>query len=125
MAEEGPGHRVSRSLIDCAGLLNLKECAALLSFSRLFIGNDSGPMHLAAAVGTPLIALFGPGNVDRCAPRTENSIVIRSPASCVPCRQLLNVQDRCVQGKPTCMDLIPIETVIEAAQKLLALRKVT
>jgi heptosyltransferase-1 len=60
---------------------SLTELVALTRSSRLFIGGDTGPMHLAAALGIPVVAIFGPTNPARNGPFGTRSIVLRSPAS--------------------------------------------
>jgi ADP-heptose:LPS heptosyltransferase len=65
--------------------LNLGQAAALLSASNLFVGNDSGITHLAAAVGAPSIAIFGPSDPRQWAPRGANVSVFRLGVPCSPC----------------------------------------
>ncbi len=115
---DGSGEEEGERLFNCAGCFIFSEYAALLSLSHLFIGNDSAPMHLAAAVAIPVIALFGPSSVVKYGPRTEQSAIIKSPAQCGPCRQLTG-QDRCIQGQPECMRRITVEDVIQAVEKTL------
>jgi ADP-heptose:LPS heptosyltransferase len=57
------------------GEFNLLEYAALCEKAKLFIGNESGPLHIAAAMNTPNVALFGPGVKDVFYPKNEKSIV--------------------------------------------------
>jgi ADP-heptose:LPS heptosyltransferase len=64
--------------------LPVPELAALLKEADLFLGNDSGPMHVAAAVGTPVVALFGPQLPSRWGPMGEGHITLRPP-DCAPC----------------------------------------
>ncbi|XOV90439.1 MAG: glycosyltransferase family 9 protein [Pseudomonadota bacterium] len=69
------------------GQLSLLQLIELCQRSRVFIGNDSGPMHLAAASGTTTIALFGPTELLRWKPRATNAITLKGPAPCSPdCR---------------------------------------
>ncbi|MGH7160333.1 MAG: glycosyltransferase family 9 protein, partial [Acetobacteraceae bacterium] len=65
--------------IDLTGRLSLPEAAACLGRAALFVGNDSGLMHLAAAVGTPTIGLFGPTPADEYAPTGRAAMAVRSP----------------------------------------------
>ncbi len=65
--------------IDLTGRLSLPEAAACLGRAVLFVGNDSGLMHLAAAVGTPTIGLFGPTPADEYAPTGRAAMAVRSP----------------------------------------------
>jgi ADP-heptose:LPS heptosyltransferase len=64
--------------------LPVPQLAALLKEADLFLGNDSGPMHVAAAVGTPVVALFGPQLPSRWGPLGEGHITLRPP-DCAPC----------------------------------------
>lgn len=68
------------------GSLSIGELMALFEMSSLFLGNDSGPMHLAAAMGTPIIALFGPVDEKRWRPLSPNSVVLRGQEPCDDCR---------------------------------------
>jgi ADP-heptose:LPS heptosyltransferase len=68
-----------------AGRLSLGELAALFAQSALYIGNDSGPMHLAAISGIPVIALFGPASEKRWGPLSEKSIALRGESRCESC----------------------------------------
>ncbi len=71
--------------INLAGRLSLKELAALLAKARFFFGVDSAPMHLAAAVNTPAVALFGPTGAYNWAPWGHGHLVIQQDWDCVPC----------------------------------------
>lgn len=73
-----------RPLADLTGTLNLRQTAALLQLSQLFIGNDSGPLHIAEAVGTPVVAIFGPTNPANFRPLIQTSRVVRRDL-CGPC----------------------------------------
>ena len=71
--------------VDLAGRLSLKELGALISKARLFFGMDSAPMHLAAAVNTPAVALFGPSGVFNWGPWGQGHLVIKKDWECLPC----------------------------------------
>jgi heptosyltransferase-3 len=71
--------------LNLAGMLTLKELGALIAKARFFFGMDSAPMHLAAAVGTPAVALFGPSGVFNWGPWGEGHLVIQKDWDCVPC----------------------------------------
>jgi lipopolysaccharide heptosyltransferase II len=101
--------------IDLMGETMLKELIALLRRARLLITNDSGPMHLAAAVGTPVIALFGPTDPSRTGPYGAGHTVLRSGVLCSPC-----FSRRCTNAvELECLTSIRPENVIEAAMSLL------
>lgn len=71
--------------IDLAGATDLAALAALLALARVAVANDSGPMHLAAAVGTPVVALFGSTNPEWTAPRGPGHALLRHAVACSPC----------------------------------------
>jgi heptosyltransferase III len=73
--------------INLAGQLTLKELGALIAKARFFFGPDSAPMHLAAAVNTPAVALFGPSGAYNWGPWGEGHLVIQKEMDCVPCGQ--------------------------------------
>lgn len=68
-------------LVDLAGRVDLPTAAACLRRAALFVGNDSGLMHLAAAAGTPTLGLFGPSRAERYAPWGPNCAFVRTPES--------------------------------------------
>jgi len=89
----------------------LAELIALTRRSRLFIGGDTGPMHLAAALGIPVVAIFGPTNPARNGPFGTRSIVLRSPSSATSLT-------RRAAPDPGLLE-IEVEEVVAAARKLL------
>lgn len=104
-------------VIDLAGQLNLKELAALTARARLFIGVDSAPMHIAAAMGTPLVALFGPTDEITWAPWSVAKRVVTSEQHpCRPCGL-----DGCGGSKVSdCLTNLPVAQVLAACNELLA-----
>lgn len=111
--------------INLAGRTNLKELAAFLRSCSVFLGNDSGVMHLAAAVGTSVVALFGPSNHQAWGPwvgegREGRAIVIRAELSCSPCFYTGRVLGT-PAGCPTrpCLHAIAPEAVIRAVRGFL------
>lgn len=70
---------------DFCGKLSLPEVAEWLRLCRMLVTNDTGPMHIAAAVGTPVVALFGPTSPERTGPYGQLSSVVRVPLPCAPC----------------------------------------
>jgi len=103
--------------IDLAGRLSIKELGALAARARIFIGVDSMPMHLAAALGTPVVALFGPSGELEWGPwRVPHRIVTSTLHACRPCGL-----DGCGGGKVSeCLTTLPVAQVLEAVQQLLA-----
>ena len=93
--------------IDISGRTNLRELAYLMSVAPLMICLDSGPMHIAATVGTKTIALFGPTSPKRTGPYGESHVVIRKDLQCSPC-----FSKTCDDIK--CMNDIGVEEVLAA-----------
>lgn len=92
-------------VVDFSGRLELPELAALMKKSKIYIGNDSGPSHLAAAVGVPSVVLFGPGDLGRCCPRGMGSVrIARFSVDCSPC-----YLEEC--SHHTCMRSLTVEAV--------------
>lgn len=97
-----------------AGRFTIKQTAALMSNCDLFISNDTGPMHMAAAMGTPTIGLFGPNVPRRYAPVGEGSLGIYKGSDCSPCIQIHKGQaGECSRGG-ICMEAIGVEDVWRA-----------
>jgi ADP-heptose:LPS heptosyltransferase len=88
--------------------LPLRELAALVSCASCFIGNDSGCSHLAAALGVPTVALFGPTDPQIWAPRGEKAFWIQGDCACAPCER--ETQLRC--GQQLCLEAIEVDAVL-------------
>jgi lipopolysaccharide heptosyltransferase II len=103
------------------GQLTIRETAALLKQASLFVGNDSGIMHVAAAAGVPLVALFGPQSPLKFGPWSKKARVIYKNFSCSPCRQKFFTECKPSERKrPACVEEI---TVAEVLQKCMSLLK--
>ncbi len=101
------------------GKTSLKGLAALLGRARLMITNDSGPMHIAAAMGTRALAIFGPTDPGRTGPYGRGHRVITSGAACSPC-----LKRECPEKKHMmCMKDITVEDVFRAAEEMLEEKK--
>jgi heptosyltransferase-2/heptosyltransferase-3 len=104
-----------------AGKTTVGQLAALMGSAALVLGVDSGPLHLAAAMGTPTIHLYGPGDDKRFGPwgDTNRHHVLRSELWCSPC----GVFAACPRGldQPECMTLIHVEHVLTVAREQLPL----
>ena len=95
-----------------AGQTDLPTLAAVLHRALLFVGNDSGPMHLAAALGTPTVGIFGSTSPGWTAPRGRRAAVAGPhPVDCTPC-----FRKQCPIGLPCLVDLAPssVWAVIES-----------
>ena len=117
---EGPIARI-RSLMQspcasAAGETSLRELAALYKEASVLLTTDSGPMHLAAAVGTPVVAIFGPTSPERTGPYGEGHVVIRKKIDCSPCfRKACDTLE--------CMREISAEEVFEAVRDRIESRR--
>lgn len=101
--------------VNLGGQLTLKQLAALTAQAKLFIGVDSAPMHIAAAMRTPVVALFGPSGDKEWGPWMTPHRIITSDHSCRPCGQ-----DGCGGGKISeCLTTLPVSQVLAAAEALL------
>jgi lipopolysaccharide heptosyltransferase I len=77
--------RAGDNAVSLAGKTSLKQLIPIIENACYFISNDTGPMHIAAAVNTPVFAIFGPANPDRTGPYGDNHTLIRQPLECSPC----------------------------------------
>lgn len=104
--------------IDLVGRTTLIDLAAVLERAQLFLGVDSAPMHMAAALGVPVLALFGPSGEHHWGPWGEGHVVLASPYLCRPCGR-----DGCLGTKVSdCLEALSAQTVIRAAEPFLGRR---
>ncbi len=101
---------------------SLKDFVELLQDSAVFIGNDSGPLHLAQQSGTPVVGIYGPGNPLTTGPRgiTSHRVVYHA-FPCSPFRQ--KFFEECspsTNGKPFCLETITVNEVLKSAMELAA-----
>lgn len=108
---------VRAQVADLAGALSLRELAALTEQARIFVGVDSAPMHIAAAMRTPVVALFGPsGDVEWGPWQVTHRVVASQEHPCRPCGN-----DGCGGGKVSeCLTTLPVERVRAAVLEVLA-----
>ena len=133
---QGPGDgeaaqsvvKEARGTAKLLGVLPLRQLAAVLAQCSVYVANDSGPMHIAAAVNTPTIGIFGPGEENiwfpYCPPYYEHSaghIALRKDVFCHPCH--LNACNREGEGHMECMTMLTPAEVLGDVQKRLALRE--
>ena len=97
-----------------AGRTTIKQFAAIVRKSALFVGSDGGAMHIASAVKTPVVALFGPSNPLEWGPRGGPSDVIYMGLDCRSC-----FHPTCHRGESNCMKLITVDAVYSSAQRIL------
>ncbi|NWF55787.1 MAG: putative lipopolysaccharide heptosyltransferase III [Syntrophaceae bacterium] len=102
--------------VSLAGKVTLKQLAALSARARLFLGVDTAPMHIAAAVGTPVIALFGPSGEFNWGPWGNGHVVIKKDWECRPCGR-----DGCQGSKRSrCLEEITEEEVLKEIFQVLS-----
>jgi len=103
-------------ITDLSGQLTLREMGAVAGRARVFFGVDSAPMHIAAAMGTPVVALFGPSGEHEWGPWMVPHRVVTSAHPCRPCGN-----DGCGGGKVSeCLTSLPVDRVRAAINELLA-----
>ncbi|HMQ23990.1 MAG TPA: glycosyltransferase family 9 protein, partial [Planctomycetota bacterium] len=128
------GHRVIVSTGPGEGELGLQVCERsgalwfdgaahglataleVLRCADVWVAVDSGPLHLAQAVGVPVVGVFGPKDPRVYGPRLQPSLVLRYPTACTPCGLR-----RC--ALPTCVQAVAVDDVYEATQRVLAARR--
>ena len=106
-------------LINLAGQTSLLELVAILKRVAVAVGPDSGPSHVAAAVGTPYVSLFGPTSPKRTAPYGSENLVVQARVDCAPC-----YKKQCPGLDKICMKKISIEKVKEKISEALAMGRI-
>jgi heptosyltransferase III len=99
--------------LNLGGQLSLKQTALLLSKAVLFIGIDSGPMHMATAMNTPVLAIFGPSRPWRWGPWGNGQVIVQKDWNCVPCGKKGCRNDG---GRSRCLEELTPEEVIPAIE---------
>ena len=101
--EEELGHAVARHMkthpIVLSGKTTIRQLLGIIKRCAFFLTNDTGPMHIAGALGVPLVAVFGSTDPDHTAPSPETGTIVRAPVTCSPC--LLRhcpIDHRCMEG---------------------------
>lgn len=102
---------MKRPAVVLAGKTTVRTMMALIARCRLFITNDSGPMHIASALGVPVVAVFGPTNPDATSPAGTDDLIIRNKVECAPCtHRECPIDHRCMTG-------VSVEAVVEASER--------
>jgi heptosyltransferase II len=119
--EEALGQAIAEKMLSkpvvLSGRTSIRELMSIIKRCRLFIPNDTGPMHIAAAFGVPVVAIFGSTDFRTTSPFGETHQIVRQPVECSPC--LLRecpIDHRCMTG-------VTVEHVCEAAAKQLHMQK--
>jgi lipopolysaccharide heptosyltransferase II len=103
---------MKESAVSVAGRFSIAESAALLARCACLVSSDTGPLHLATAVRTPVVGLFGSTDPLRTGPVGRGHQVLREKLPCVPCEE-----KNCPLGTRACMEAIGIDDVFEAVRK--------
>jgi heptosyltransferase II len=98
--------------LNLAGRTSVRQLMALLSQCRLLITNDSGPMHVAAAFGVPIVAIFGSTDHTTTSPLSPSCRIVRMPTTCAPCLKTVCPTDH------RCMTSVSAAHVVDAARSL-------
>lgn len=106
--------RMTAPCIDLSGRTGLGEAMALIGRCDAFVTNDSGLMHVAAALNTPQVAIFGSTNHTTTSPFSATSRIVRVPIECSPCMQPV-----CPLGHMNCMRRVSVDMVVKAVKELL------
>jgi lipopolysaccharide heptosyltransferase I len=104
--------RCHTATIDLTGKSSLRTLAALIDECRFVICHDSGPMHLAAALDKPIVAIFGPTDPTRCGPYASRTRVVRTELECSNC-----YLRTC--SHHSCMQQLEVDTVLQAVRSML------
>ncbi len=120
-SEEALAAEIERGLlpgrtVNLAGLTTIREMASVLKSCRYFVGNDSGPMHVAVAAGATAVGLFGPGEYARFRPWGPAHAVVQLGLTCNPC------SENCLFSEARCIRGISVEQVKDVLKTMLALQ---
>ncbi len=104
--------RLEGRCLNLAGKTTIRQLMALIKRCDFFVTNDSGPMHIAAAFGVPLVAIFGPTDHSGTAPSSDQAVIVRQPLPCAPCKLRVCPTDH------ACMTSVTVDDVVGAALQL-------
>jgi heptosyltransferase-2 len=117
-AERELGDRVAAEIgeraVSLAGRTDLPQLAAVIRRCSLFLTNDTGPMHVADAVGAPIVAVFGPTDWVTTPPYGPRHAIVRTPIDCSPCLKRV-----CPLGHHNCMKRVTVDDVVAACDRVL------
>jgi heptosyltransferase-2 len=98
-----------KSLVNLAGLTSIPEAVDLIGLSKVVVTHDSGLMHVAAATGRPLVALFGPSSPAHTPPLSDTAVTLTHPVPCHPC-----FERECPLTHQACLSELSVDEVFEA-----------
>ncbi len=110
--------RSGDSVSNWAGRFNIRQSAAITSFARLVVSNDSGPLHFSAAVSVPCVGLFGPTGSYRKMPPGERNIAVTAGLPCSPC--YFGRFEGCLFDTTKCMESLTVESVFQAVNQIIS-----
>jgi heptosyltransferase-2 len=116
---EQVAQRMCSPAVNLAGRTDLPTLMGVLAQARLLVSNDTGAMHMAAAIGTPVLAIFGPTDAEATGPLGQSMRLVRQPVPCSPCL----LRECPIDHR--CMTRISVEQVFRAAAELLDVPRVT
>ena len=99
--------------ISLAGKTSIMELAAVIKKAKFFISNDTGPMHIAAALNIPVFAIFGPANPEKTGPYGDIHTIISVNAPCAPCY----AKKKCMHEHWQCMETLTVDIVLDTIKK--------
>jgi lipopolysaccharide heptosyltransferase II len=109
------------NVLNLVGKTTLRQCAAILRRCTVVVANDSGPMHMAAAVGTHVVALYGSTCEHRFGP-WKNHTIVTLDYPCRPCHQghVIDSCRTCIFDRPRCLTELPVDRVVAAVRAQLS-----
>jgi len=117
VAEAMGGTQNNGNSVNLAGKTGVGDLLSILKRCSLFISNDSGPLHMAAALGTPTVSFFGPETPILYGPMGQDSLVFHENIYCSPCLNVFNVKTAPCGGRNACMDTIKADEVFRAVKR--------
>src|SRR6185312_6606536 len=103
-----------QSVLDLTGRVDVPVLASVIARLDLLLTVDTGPMHLASATGTPIVAIFGPSDPARYGPTGPRDRIVRVDLPCSPCNRIRQPPARCVGHTPDCLMGVSVADVLKA-----------
>lgn len=115
--------QIGKAAVNGSGAITLKETAAVIERCDIFIGNDSSPLHMAAAVGTPVVGIYGPSNPANFHPIGVDHAIVQAHGACAPCFHFVGnvpLWKRSLCRSCYALEQLATEEVLAAAETVLA-----